>query len=70
MSDVNVDSPGEATDYSHHDESVTNIRDMVYRGRTLLEKDRDDSSRFAAKVNSGKEPKDMSHKGITDFLRQ
>ena len=47
------------------------LSDMVSRGRTLLDKDRDDSARFAARMNAGvAPPENMTHRNIVDYLRK
>ncbi len=47
------------------------LDDMVRRGRSILDHDRDDSTRFAARMNAGMPPPDsMDRRSVMDYLRQ
>lgn len=46
------------------------LDDMTRRGRTAVEKDRDDSTRFAARIEAGRMPDSMNRRDVVDFLRK
>lgn len=46
------------------------LSDMTMRGRSIVDKDRSDSTKWSARINAGMQPKGDSYKDQVDFLRQ